>query len=86
MTDCINDTINDSISVATIYSPAKKRYLPHIVRWNNKQLRVTESGFRQQLDQGKNLINIYDVVADSGLQLTLHNTVGTNNWRFVDPI
>ncbi len=76
MTDCI-DT---SISVATIYSPAKKRYLPHIVRWNNKQMRVTEASFRQQLDYDKNLVNIYEVVADSGLQLTLFLDATTQKW------
>lgn len=80
MTECVQD----SISVATIYSPVKKRYLPHIVRWNNKQLRVTEASFRQMLDHDKNLINTYDVVAESGLQLTLRNSVGSSDWWCVE--
>lgn len=86
MTECVHKLQNECISVATIYSPAKRRYLPHIVRLDNKQLRVTESSFRQWLDQDGNLINIHDVIADSGMQLTLHNIVGTNNWQFSDPL
>ena len=81
MTDCIDEIL----SVATIYSPTKKRYLPHIVRWQNKLLRVTEVGFRQFIDDNQHLINIHDVVAESGLQLALNLNTSTHEWSVEMP-
>lgn len=75
MTECSNEIV----SVAEIYSAAKKRNMPHIVRWDNKLLRVKEVGLRQYLKDGE-LILAHDVIADSGLQLTLLFNTESSSW------
>lgn len=76
MIECLDETL----SVATIYSPTKKRSMPHIMRWQNKLLRVREVSFRQLLDEHENLINAHSVVAESGLQLELRYNSATQLW------
>lgn len=79
MTSCVNQ----EISVAVIYSAANKRNMPRIVRLASKTLRVREVGFRQNLIEGE-LIEAHDVVADSGLQLTLLFNVERQCWSIDD--
>lgn len=81
MTDCKPK----SITVAQIYSAAKKRNMPHIVRWGNRLLRVREVGNRQFLKDGE-LIEAHDVIAESGLQFTLLYHTEQQSWHLEETV
>lgn len=74
------ETINEPISVATIYSADKRRTMPWILSWRHKRMRVTEVGFHHYYKEGKKLIHIFDVVADNSLHMRLLCDTSSLDW------
>lgn len=59
----MTETINQPVSVATVYSVEQGRTTPVIVAWRNERWRVTEFGFHHPYKEGTRLFQVYEVLA-----------------------
>lgn len=74
------EKVDEPISVATIYSAEKRRTVPWILGWHNRRLKVTEVGFHHYYKDGKRLIHVFEVVADSNMHMRLSYDTQSLNW------
>lgn len=73
------EKINEPISVDLVYSSAKKRSIPFVIEWKNRRMRVSEVGFYHRYNEGKNIIHIFEVIAE-GMMYRLAMDAKYLNW------
>jgi hypothetical protein len=75
------EQVNEPVSVVMIYAHGdKKKTKPWFVEWRKKRWLITELGLPYQHSQGRDLISMYQVIAENGLCMKLSHNTRTNQW------
>jgi hypothetical protein len=55
------ETINEKVSVISIYDAQKHTSLPYLVKWQGKKYRIVKIGYHHRQRQGRIMKHIYSV-------------------------
>ena len=58
----MRDTINDSVSVVSVYSSRKQYFAPHTISCQNKEYKIGEIGFHHHIKEGDVLHHVFECV------------------------
>lgn len=73
--------INEEVSVVMYYSAKKKRALPHLISWQNKEYNVGKIGYVHSYMEGRDRQHIFELVdKDSSLWFRLRLDSSNLHW------
>ncbi len=58
----MREKINEEVSVVMYYSVKKRKALPHLIYWQNKDYTVGKIGYHHTVNEGRVLHHIYELV------------------------
>ena len=74
--------IDQEISVVMYYSALKRKALPRIIQWQNKDYVVGEIGYIHKIKEGKKLFHIYEFCdKQKSLSFRISLDSDTLHWR-----
>ena len=78
----MQEKINEEVSVVMYYSARKRRALPHLIHWQNKDYAIGKIGYHHTVKEGQTLHHIFELV-DSNELLWFRLNLDTSNlhWR-----
>lgn len=74
--------INEEVSVVMYYSAAKRRALPHLISWQNREYAVGQIGYHHTVKDGQTLHHIFELVdKDQSLWFRLNLDTSNLHWQ-----
>ncbi|KKR31465.1 MAG: hypothetical protein UT63_C0069G0003 [Candidatus Gottesmanbacteria bacterium GW2011_GWC2_39_8] len=61
----MNETINEKISVVTVYDQVQGLVIPKKVKWQGRVYEITKIGYHHKVKEGNKLLHIFAVSNDS---------------------
>ncbi|OGL30327.1 hypothetical protein A3D14_03745 [Candidatus Saccharibacteria bacterium RIFCSPHIGHO2_02_FULL_47_12] len=78
----MREKINEEVSVVMYYSARKRRAVPHIINWQNKDYIVGKIGYRHTIRRGETLHHIFELVdKDESLWFRLSLDTSNLHWK-----
>ncbi len=77
----MRETINEEVSVVLYYSAQKRRAVPWLIRWHNREYRAGKLGYYHKVKQGETLHHIFELVdKDNTLWFRLRLDTSNLHW------
>lgn len=74
----MREKINEKVSVVMCFSAAKRRALPYIISWQNREYKIGEIGYHHAINDGRTVHHIYEVT-DTQKTLSFRLNFDTSN-------
>ena len=78
----MREKINEEVSVVMYYSARKRRAVPHLISWQNKDYTVGKIGYHHTIRRGETLHHIFELVdKDESLWFRLSLDTSNLHWK-----
>jgi hypothetical protein len=78
----MREKIDQEVSVIMVYSAKKRKAVPHLISWQNKEYTIKEMGYQHPVEEGKVLHHIFEFTVNEA-DLWMRLRLDTSNLHFV---